>query len=139
MQILIEADGRVAALGPQQFAPTAGQTVIEVNAALTNAVGTTADALAAAQAAHEEAAQQYEAMRQAVMQAFQHLDTLVQHQGGAVGWDIAEHKFTLLDRVPQPVLSDDELLAARAEQDPVLAALLRKLTGGALGAVARRG
>lgn len=127
MQILIDAAGRVVALGPQQFTPAAGQTVIEVNAALTSAVSTTADTLAAAQAAHEEAARQYEGMRQAVMQAFQHLDGLVQHQGGAVGWDIAEHKFTLLDRVPQPVVSDDELLAERAKQDPVLAALLRKL------------
>jgi hypothetical protein len=139
MQLLLDDKGRVVALGPQQFTPAAGQQVIEVNAALTSAVSTTADALAAAQAAHEEAARQYESMRAAVLQAFAQVDGLVQTQGGAVGWDVAAHKFTILDRAPQPVVSDDELLAERAKQDPVLAALLRKLTGDAPGAVAKRG
>lgn len=128
MQVLLDADGRVAALGPQEFTPGPGQQVVQVNAALTEAVATTATALAAAQAAHEAAARQYEGMRQAVMQAFAQVDALVQTQGGAVAWDVATSKFYVLDRVPQPVPSDDELIAQRAQQDPAFAALLRKMS-----------
>lgn len=128
MQVLIDADGRVAALGPQEFTPAPGQQVVQVNAALTEAVASTATALAEAQAAHEAASRQYEGMRQAVMQAFAQVDALVQTRGGAVAWDVATSKFYLLDSHPQPVPTDDELIAQRAQQDPAFAALLRKMS-----------